>query len=204
VTAVTLIGVYLRDELGSSNIGLSLVYCFQLSGLFQWIVRQSAEVENQMISVERIMGLSNLRQEKDDGEAPVAVWPSSGRIEFKNVTMRYSDELPLVLKGLSFVIEDGEKIGIVGRTGAGKSSLMEVLFRLSPHGGAIILDGVDTNDLTLDTLRSSVSVIPQEPVRAEHCGLLPHHTWREALFDVVPRAQHCFAASLLWHNSLQR
>eukprot|EP00038_Savillea_parva_P027846 m.61790 g.61790 ORF g.61790 m.61790 type:complete len:1379 (+) comp8046_c0_seq2:397-4533(+) len=164
ITAVTFVGVALRDSLGSGTVGLSLIYCFTLSGLFQWIVRQSAEVENQMISVERITQLNSLEQEHDEGGPAPEGWPSSGSIEFKNVTMRYSEDSPLVLRGLNFFIESGEKIGIVGRTGAGKSTLMEVLFRLSPHGGAILLDNVDTNTITMDKLRESISVIPQEPL----------------------------------------
>jgi hypothetical protein len=134
VTAVTFLGVYLRDDLGAGTVGLSLVYCFTLSGLFQWIVRQSAELENQMISVERVTELTKLAQEKDGGGPPPKGWPSSGRVEFKDVTMRYSEDGQLVLKGLSFSIKDAEKIGIVGRTGAGKVRAPPTL--LSTHARA--------------------------------------------------------------------
>ena len=123
---MTFVGVALRDSLGSGTVGLSLIYCFTLSGLFQWIVRQSAEVENQMISVERITQLNSLEQEHDEGGPAPEGWPSSGSIEFKNVTMRYSEDSPLVLRGLNFFIESGEKIGIVGRTGAGKVCMLRV------------------------------------------------------------------------------
>eukprot|EP00041_Stephanoeca_diplocostata_P041742 m.8681 g.8681 ORF g.8681 m.8681 type:complete len:1381 (+) comp6678_c0_seq2:190-4332(+) len=163
-TCVTFSGVALRDSLGAGNLGLTLVYVFMLTGLFQWVVRQSAEVENQMISVERLMEYARLPWENDMGKTVPENWPSQGAVEFKNFSMSYTSGGHEVLHDISIAIHPKEKIGIVGRTGAGKSSLMEAIFRLSHNTGAILIDGVDTRTVPLELLRSKISVIPQEPV----------------------------------------
>lgn len=94
---------------------------------------------------------------------PKAEWPAEGKIEFKGVCLRYAPLEPPVLKNLSFIIYPREKIGIVGRTGAGKSSLIQALFRLADIEGPIEIDGVDTSEIGLHDLRSKISIIPQEP-----------------------------------------
>lgn len=92
-------------------------------------------------------------------------WPRLGRIEFKNVSMRYRENHPLVLEDVSFVVQRGEKVGICGRTGAGKSSLLNVLFRLNTlEEGSVVIDDVDISTVPLHTLRGSLSIIPQEPL----------------------------------------
>ena len=102
------------------------------------------------------------------GVAGVAakVWPSSGEIEFRNVRLRYRPELPCALKGLNITVQGGEKIGIVGRTGAGKSSIMTALLRLfeAEPGSQILIDGVDITTVSLEELRSSIALIPQDPL----------------------------------------
>lgn len=96
---------------------------------------------------------------------PPQSWPSAGAIEVKNLDMRYAPDLPLVLKNVSFNVEPGTRIGIVGRTGAGKSSVTQALFRLcEPAGGKVIIDGVDHTTLPLDELRTRLSIITQDPV----------------------------------------
>lgn len=136
-----------------------------LTGEFQWLMRQWSELVNQMTSVERIQEYVDLVPERDDQTKDVPkYWPEHGKIQFKDVCLRYSETEPEVLKNLNFEILPKEKIGIVGRTGAGKSSLIQALFRLTYVEGSILIDGVDTKTVRLQTLRSNISIIPQEPV----------------------------------------
>ncbi len=123
----------------------------------------------QMISTERILGYSRLESEASletllPSDKPSPEWPEEGRIQMKNVSFQYSPELPLVLKGLDLTIQPGEKIGVVGRTGAGKSSLLSVLYRLAEPSGVITIDGVDVQSIGLHDLRNKMSIIPQDPV----------------------------------------
>lgn len=136
--------------------------------MFQWGMRQSTELENQMTSVERILEYSSVEHEANLESAPdrkpPKTWPSRGQVKFVNLFLRYFPQDPPVLKNLSFVIKPLEKVGIVGRTGAGKSSLISALFRLTDIDGSIIVDDIDTKRLGLHDLRSKISIIPQEPV----------------------------------------
>ncbi|XP_023316090.1 multidrug resistance-associated protein 4 isoform X1 [Trichogramma pretiosum] len=187
----------------AGDVGLAITQCMMLLNTLQWGVRQFAELENQMTSVERVLEYSKLPSEAEslDGynssakkrngtttttalseigaEETTALteiklqtkvptdWPSRGQIEFKNVTLRYEKRGATILKGLDFTIEGCEKIGIVGRTGAGKSSLINSLFRLGYVEGDILIDDVPTSQLELLTLRSKISIIPQEPILFE-------------------------------------
>ena len=122
-----------------------------------------------MISVERIIGYTKLGSEaaletKPASAAPAPSWPEKGEIAMEDVTFQYSSELPLVLKNLCFTIKPAEKVGVVGRTGAGKSSLISVLYRLAEPQGLITIDGVDTKAIGLHDLRKKMSIIPQDPV----------------------------------------
>ncbi|XP_050545468.1 probable multidrug resistance-associated protein lethal(2)03659 [Daktulosphaira vitifoliae] len=155
---------------GSSggDVGLAITQAIGLIGLFQWGMRQTAELENQMTSVERVLEYTNVPQEPDlqstpDNQPPTN-WPAKGQMTFKNLYLRYTPDGPYVLKDLNININPSEKIGIVGRTGAGKSSLISALFRLATNEGQIIIDTVDTGKLGLHDLRSKLSIIPQEPV----------------------------------------
>ncbi|CAG2105923.1 unnamed protein product, partial [Medioppia subpectinata] len=139
-----------------------------LMGLTNWAVRQSADVESQMVSVERIIEYSKLPQEAaltaHDSRKPPPDWPQKGEIELKNISLYYEGSDKPVLKNLSCVVESGEKIGIVGRTGAGKSSIISALFRMVEPKGEIVMDGINTGSIGLHDLRSNVSIIPQDPV----------------------------------------
>jgi ATP-binding cassette subfamily C (CFTR/MRP) protein 4 len=133
--------------------------------------RLSVEVETQMTSVERILEYSSLDQEPPPQSSPKcqppSIWPSQGRIIFDNVSMSHSKDphSSLALHHISLVIEPGEKIGIVGRTGAGKSSLIQTLFRMGTLAhGHIIIDDIDIGTIGLDDVRRRISIIPQDPV----------------------------------------
>ncbi|EDS30176.1 multidrug resistance-associated protein 1 [Culex quinquefasciatus] len=156
-----------QNSLGGS-VGLAITQTISLIGMCQWGMRQSAELENQMVSVERVNEYTNLTAEPPLETAPKhrpqRNWPENGVIKFFNVDLRYSEDGEKVLKDLSFTVQSNEKIGIVGRTGAGKSSLIQALFRLAPYEGTIEIDDIDTKTLGLRDLRSKISIIPQDPI----------------------------------------
>lgn len=122
-----------------------------------------ADVESSMTSVERAVEYTKLAQETKEG-TEVPDWPTQGGIKFEKVTLRYDGCKTPVLKEFSFVINPKDRIGIVGRTGAGKSSIITVLYRLYEFEGQIEIDGIDTTILTLEFLRKNVSIIPQDPI----------------------------------------
>ncbi|GLU07394.1 hypothetical protein SLE2022_243540 [Rubroshorea leprosula] len=154
-----------------ANVGLSLSYGLSLNAVLFWAIYMSCFVENKMVSVERIKQFSNIPPEatwhiKD--RLPPPSWPAHGNVEIKDLQVRYRPNTPLVLKGITLSINGGEKIGIVGRTGSGKSTLIQVFFRLvEPTGGRIIIDDIDICMLGLHDLRSRFGIIPQEPVLFE-------------------------------------
>jgi ATP-binding cassette subfamily C (CFTR/MRP) protein 4 len=120
-----------------------------------------------MVSAERVMEYSKLESEgsfPNMAEQPPAKWPSEGEITLEDVNFQYALDTPMVLKNLNFTVKKSEKIGIVGRTGAGKSSLISVLYRLAEPYGQITIDGVDTKTIGLHDLRKKMSIIPQDPV----------------------------------------
>ncbi|XP_060072940.1 ATP-binding cassette sub-family C member 4-like isoform X1 [Ylistrum balloti] len=168
VTIVAVLSVLMSKDMDAGKVGLSLTYAMTLMGMFQWAVRQSAEVENQMISVERVLDYSHLDMEADldssKDRKPPPEWPQNGEIKGENLCLQYSKSGPLVLKHLSFCIKGREKIGIVGRTGAGKSSLIAMMFRLTEPTGKVLLDGVNIQEIGLHDLRKHISIIPQDPV----------------------------------------
>ncbi|KAI9724519.1 MAG: hypothetical protein M1812_000587 [Candelaria pacifica] len=155
-----------RFNVSPSIGGLVLSYILSIVQLIQFTVRQLAEVENAMNATERLHYYGTQLEE----EAPLHLtnvrptWPEKGEIIFDNVQMRYRAGLPLVLRGLSLKVSGGERIGIVGRTGAGKSSIMSTLFRLIElSGGSITIDGENISKIGLHDLRSRLAIIPQDP-----------------------------------------
>ncbi|KAI4466024.1 atp-binding cassette sub-family c [Holotrichia oblita] len=154
--------------ISGAMVGLAVSQAIGLTGMVQYGMTQIAEVVNQMTSVERILQYTILEQEgpfdTPKENQPSSDWPIKGNIEFKSVYLRYDLKNEPILKNLNINIKSGEKIGIVGRTGAGKSSLTSALFRLAPLDGDIIIDSLNTMNLGLHDVRSKISIIPQEPV----------------------------------------
>jgi ATP-binding cassette subfamily C (CFTR/MRP) protein 1 len=155
-----------RFDVGPATAGLVLSYILSIVQMIQFTVRQLAEVENGMNATERLHYYGTSLEE----EAPLHTvdvresWPERGEIIFENVQMRYREGLPLVLSDLSMHVKGGERIGVVGRTGAGKSSIMSTLFRLVElSGGSITIDGLDISKIGLHDLRSHLAIIPQDP-----------------------------------------
>ncbi|GIJ82162.1 hypothetical protein Asppvi_000667 [Aspergillus pseudoviridinutans] len=166
ILVVGILVVTSRFNVGPSISGLVLSYVLNITLSLQFTIRQFAEVGNNMNAAERIHYYGTSLDE----EAPLQLaevppsWPEKGRITFSNVQMRYRDGLPLVLKGLTMDIRGGERIGIVGRTGAGKSSIMAALFRLTElSGGSIKIDDIDIATVGLHDLRTRLAIIPQDP-----------------------------------------
>ncbi|XP_060923036.1 ATP-binding cassette sub-family C member 4-like [Limanda limanda] len=166
ITCTAFACIFLRDGLEPGAVGLVLTYVVTLTGNFQWTVRQSAEVENMMTSVERVVEYTQLKSEaslETQKQLP-SDWPSQGMVTFNKLNFSYSCDGPVVLKDISITFQPNEKVGIVGRTGAGKSSLVSALFRLAEPEGEIYIDGVLTSEIGLQDLRQKMSIIPQDPV----------------------------------------
>ncbi|XP_044582482.1 multidrug resistance-associated protein 5-like isoform X2 [Cotesia glomerata] len=163
--------VLLRGSIPPAMAGLALSFCGQMTGFLQYTIRLLSLTELKFISVER-MGfyLKTLKSEDEftkesTSEKSYDNWPQKGAIEFKNVELRYRKNTPIILNGLSFNVVAGEKLGIVGRTSAGKSSLITALFRLVElSNGSIKIDGRDITTISLNQLRSKLSIIPQDPI----------------------------------------
>ena len=159
-------------QIDAAGAGMQLSFALQITGLLNMLVRVFSLAENSFNAVERIKEYSDAEQEKPAVEAHdehlgPSSWPLQGKIEYKEVFARYRSDLKPVLKGLTFDIQPGEKVGLVGRTGAGKSSLFLTLFRIVERDegqGSITIDGYDIAAVGLKRLRDSISIIPQEPV----------------------------------------
>ncbi|XP_060518435.1 probable multidrug resistance-associated protein lethal(2)03659 [Cylas formicarius] len=165
IAIVTFCFLILNRETYAANVGLAITQSITLIGTLQYAARQWSELENTMTCVERVKEYADVMPEKDEGRVkPARTWPENGNIKFQNLSLRYAPSEPKVLNDMSFEIKSKEKVGIVGRTGAGKSSIIAALFRLADIEGNIFIDGLNTKSISLDKLRSNISIIPQEPV----------------------------------------
>lgn len=157
--------ILLIPTVDASLAGFALSFALNYGQTVIWIIRHYANLELQMNAVERITEYSDLKTESQDGADPPAAWPSEGRLEVNDLVVSYAPDLPPVLKGVTFRVERSERIGVVGRTGAGKSSLTLALFRfLEAAEGSIHIDGLDISKIKLHSLRSRLAIIPQDPV----------------------------------------
>lgn len=162
-----------RFSVSPSIAGLVLAYILMIVQTLQFTVRQFAEVENHMNATERLHSYATQLETEEKEEACgqqgslcqlSPAWPQKGVITFSNVHMRYRPGLPLALRGLNLEVRGGERIGIVGRTGAGKSSILSALFRMTELAvGTIKIDDVDITTIPLSYLRSHLAIIPQDP-----------------------------------------
>ncbi|KAJ9526631.1 hypothetical protein QJQ45_017605 [Haematococcus lacustris] len=168
IVFVTAVCVTVIMPASSGLVGLAISSALNLTGIMNWMVRQMTELEVNMNSVERMTEYLKYEEEAAAevlGKQPPAGWPHAGAIEVRDLTVRYRPDLDPVLRSLSFSVRGCEKVGVCGRTGCGKSTLMITLYRLvEPCGGAIIIDGVDVAAIGLKDLRSRLSLVPQDPV----------------------------------------
>uniref|UniRef100_A0A3Q1HRQ0 ATP-binding cassette, sub-family C (CFTR/MRP), member 3 n=1 Tax=Anabas testudineus TaxID=64144 RepID=A0A3Q1HRQ0_ANATE len=157
-----------KESLNPGLVGLSVSYALQVTMSLNWMVRMTSDLESNIVAVERVKEYSETKTEAPwdvEDKKPLPEWPMEGNVQFYNYSVRYREGLDLVLKNLTLDIKGGEKIGIVGRTGAGKSSMTLCLFRLlEAAAGEITIDKVKIAEIGLHDLRSKLTIIPQEPV----------------------------------------
>lgn len=165
---LAIVAVASRHGNGPSDgvVGLAMSYALQITQSLNWIVRQTVEVETNIVSVERVLEYASLPSEAPEvihRHRPPISWPAKGAVTFSNFSARYREGLDLVLRGINLDIKPKEKIGVVGRTGAGKSSLTLSLFRIIEAAeGNISIDGLDTSSIGLLDLRRRLAIIPQD------------------------------------------
>uniref|UniRef100_A0A8C0F5K0 Multidrug resistance-associated protein 1 n=1 Tax=Bubo bubo TaxID=30461 RepID=A0A8C0F5K0_BUBBB len=168
VLFAALFAVTARNKLSAGLVGLSVSYSLQITAYLNWLVRMSSELETNIVAVERVKEYAEMEKEAEwsiEQTAPASTWPKEGKVEFRGYGLRYREDLDLVLKNINVTINGGEKIGIVGRTGAGKSSLTLGLFRINEAAeGEIIIDGINIAKIGLHDLRFKITIIPQDPI----------------------------------------
>ncbi|KAI0198398.1 P-loop containing nucleoside triphosphate hydrolase protein [Astrocystis sublimbata] len=164
-TAFVTIFILISPDMDSALAGFALSFALEFSASIMWTIRHYANAELEMNAAERVVEYTELPTEDLGGVQPPAAWPTEGRVEVTDLVVSYAEDLPPVLKGLNFSINRNERVGVIGRTGAGKSSLTLALFRfVEARSGNIFIDGVDVSKIRLHDLRSRLAIIPQDPV----------------------------------------
>uniref|UniRef100_A0A671V6B7 ABC-type glutathione-S-conjugate transporter n=1 Tax=Sparus aurata TaxID=8175 RepID=A0A671V6B7_SPAAU len=165
VLAAAILSVMGKSTLSPGIVGLAVSHSLQVTGILSWIVRSWTDVENNIVSVERVNEYADTAKEASwsiEGSSLPPAWPNRGTLEFLDYGLQYRKGLELALKGITLNIHERERVGIVGRTGAGKSSLALGIFRiLEAAKGKIFIDGVDIAEIGLHDLRSRITIIPQ-------------------------------------------
>ncbi|XP_026534033.1 ATP-binding cassette sub-family C member 9-like [Notechis scutatus] len=159
----------ISDRSSSGLVGLGLLYALTITNYLNWVVRNLADLEVQMGAVKKVNSFLNMESENYEGTIDISQvpkdWPQEGEIKIENLCVRYENNLKPVLKHVKAYIKPGQKVGICGRTGSGKSSLSLAFFRMVDiFDGRIIIDGIDIAKLPLDLLRSRLSIILQDPI----------------------------------------
>ncbi|KAJ5482896.1 hypothetical protein N7539_006342 [Penicillium diatomitis] len=163
----TCVAVLVTSQNGAdaAAAGFAIGFSIQLYSAITLLTQVYTSLELDLNSVDRVLEYSDVESERYEGIDPPAAWPTEGRLEIANLTVKYASDLPPVLRGLNINIKGNQRVGIVGRTGAGKSSLALALFRfLEASQGQILIDGIDIAKMTLTQLRSRLAIIPQNPV----------------------------------------
>ena len=183
-----LFSIFFRFDFEPATIGILLNYCVQIQDELVRYLTCRSNLENDMVGLERAIAYTKIIQERPDkmkNDDEIGLWPSEGSIRFENYSVQYRPETEIVLKNLNFEINPREKIGIVGRTGSGKSTIALCLFRiLEAKEGKIYIDGVDISQIGLKKLRSNITIIPQDPTLMEgslkfNIDPLNNHTEKE-------------------------
>ncbi|XP_014414041.2 multidrug resistance-associated protein 1 isoform X2 [Camelus ferus] len=162
-----LLAVLAGNSIDSAVVGLSISYALNITQSLNFWVRKACEIETNAVSIERVCEYENMDKEAPwiMSKRPPSQWPNKGIVEFMHYQARYRDDLGLALQDITFQTHGEEKIGIVGRTGAGKSTLSNCLFRtVEGSGGKIIIDGIDISSIGLHDLRGKLNIIPQDPI----------------------------------------
>jgi ABC-type multidrug transport system fused ATPase/permease subunit len=192
------IAILYTNTLSGSGAGLVLLYSLSFTDHLTWITRVHADCQMNLNAVERVKEYSEIPQERyhveGDTDEHTRVmhtnWPCEGEVVFHNISLSYAAN-QRVLKGVSFTVRSCEKVGIVGRSGAGKSSCIAALFRIVEPSGSLSIDGIDILSLPLDVLRSRIAIVPQEPVLFEgsvQSNLDPsHQETEESLWAIIHR-----------------
>ena len=164
---ILLFSLYFKSSLSPETMGILLSYSIKIIEYLFYVMERYTLLERLLTSVERCVNFTKIVQELPSNtelDKTLTSFPEKGKIEFKNYSVKYRPETELVLKNLNFVIQPGEKVGVVGRTGSGKSTLCLCLFRiLEAHSGSITIDDIDISKLGLDVLRKNMTIIPQDP-----------------------------------------
>uniref|UniRef100_A0A8B9LXC6 ABC-type glutathione-S-conjugate transporter n=1 Tax=Astyanax mexicanus TaxID=7994 RepID=A0A8B9LXC6_ASTMX len=168
VLAAAILSVTGKDTLSPGIVGLAVSHSLQVTGILSWIVRAWTDVENNIVSVERVKEYAETPKEAPwtiENRSLPSAWPQTGSIEFQQYGLQYRRGLDWALKEITLNVQEREKVGIVGRTGAGKSSLALGIFRiLEAAKGEIYIDGVNIAQIGLQDLRSRITIIPQDPI----------------------------------------